>query len=982
LVAIFATGTGILKIVYNKKITFFTCFLLLCLNGFGQRYNFQQFDIEDGLPQSQVTAITQDQQRRLWVATLGGLSSFNGYQFNNFSKTNGLKSNFVLSLVVNEKNELFIGSDKGLGKYSGKKFYSYNEPKNWVSKLITDDHGGTYWISKGLFRTDGKKTQQLNISNNPNEIVTAVRRDAGGRIWVAIYDKGLYYQENGQWHMQTLDAKIRDLIVTDFLIDNGTPGKIWLLTTTGVFIAENGQVNKAYPEVKNRCNTIIQDEKGYIWLGTNKGAWYITPHQTIHFNSRNGFTDNEVRDIFKDAENNIWLGTEGAGLYKFSNNGYITYDESQGLKNNVVMSMAKGPKAGEVWLGTYDGLFVHKNNIISKILIPSEDEDAKKVNFLFNDSKKRLWMGTVGGGIWMYQNEQFKRIDRNEHPLACNTMLEDSQKRIWLSTNYGCFILNFEKKKLDLITESPAMSLLEIGRDSIIAGTQNGPVLIHNKKVSPLNIKALKGLSVLSMCKIKNHVFFGTADNGLMIWNMTTGDLRVVSSKDGLASDHIYSILLDKKGVIWIGTGRGVNRLSAKYFNVIKNTNGSTLLVECNQNAILESEDNVWIGTTKGAIVFYSNPALAVPRKPYVFINSVSVMSQTKQQGDQHEVQTTYKEQETGQTIVLPYSNNHLSIAFTGIYLTNPDAVRYQYRLIGLDAKFSQPTASAAVNYNSLPAGKYTFEVQAITTVGIASANTASFQFEITPPYYQTTIFRALVVCLILVIIAIVVYTILYLNERQRKLRLKIKLEEQFKIRKQTAEDFHDDLGNKLTRISVLSEVLTSMMGQGETEKKGIIQKIKTNVNELYLGTKDILWSLDPKNDTLNELLHHIEEFGAEMFNETPVEFIAAIAISRDDVLPLEVGRNILMIFKEAIHNALKYARATEVQFSASVSNDTLTLKLKDNGSGFDVESAKHGHGINNMTVRSERIHSRLEIHADENGTTIALYVKFSTLNF
>lgn len=965
-----------------KTTVFIIFFLFILGKGFGQRYNFQQFDIEDGLPQSQVTAITQDQQRRLWVATLGGLSCFNGYQFSNYSKTNGLKSNFILSLVTNENNELFIGSDKGLGKYSGKKFYSYKEPKNWVSKLTTDDHGHTYWISKGLFRTDGKKTTQLNITKNPNEIVTALKRDALGRIWVAIYDQGLYYLDNDQWHKALLDIKIKDLIVTDLLIDNTSSGKIWLLTTTGVFIAQNGKVSKAYPEVKNRCNTIIQDEKGYIWLGTNKGAWYISPHQTIHFNAKNGFTDNEVRDIFKDAENNIWLGTEGAGLYKFSNNGYVTFDESQGLKNNMVMSMAMGPKPGEIWLGTYDGLFVHQKNTITKVTIPSADEDAKKVNFLFNDSKKRVWMGTVGGGIWMYQNAQFKRIDKNEHPLACNTMLEDSQKRIWLSTNYGCYTLNFAQKKLDLVTETPAISLLEIGRDSIIAGTQNGPVLIQNRKTSPLKIKALTGLSVLSMRKIRNFIFFGTADNGLMIWNMSNGDLRQVTTKDGLASDHIYSIMLDKKGVIWIGTGRGVNRLSAKYFNVIKNTNGSTLLVECNQNAILESDDNVWFGTTKGAIVFYSNPALAVPRKPYVYLNAVSVMSQTRQKGDQHEVQTIYKEQQMNQTITLPFSYNHLNISFTGIYLTNPEAVRYQYRLIGLDSKFSQPTAIASVNYNSLPAGKYTFEVQAITTVGITSANTAAFEFEIYPPYYQTAIFRIFIVCLILILIAITIYTILYLNERQRKLRLKIKLEEQFKIRKQTAEDFHDDLGNKLTRISVLSEVLSSMLGQNETEKKGIIQKIKTNVNELYLGTKDILWSLDPKNDTLNELLNHIQEFGHEMFNDTDVHFSAGIAVDREDLLPLELGRNILMVFKEAIHNALKYARATEVSFTATVNHEILELKLKDNGNGFDVDAAKHGHGMNNMTVRAERIKARLEVISDQTGTTIALYVKFSTLNF
>ena len=225
------------------------------------------------------------------------------------------------------------------------------------------------------------------------------------------------------------------------------------------------------------------------------------------------------------------------------------------------------------------------------------------------------------------------------------------------------------------------------------------------------------------------------------------------------------------------------------------------------------------------------------------------------------------------------------------------------------------------------------------------------------------------------------VYIILTLNERKRKLRLRIKLEEQFKIRKQTAEDFHDDLGNKLTRITVLSEVLSSMISKDEIEKRAILTKISKNVVELYIGTRDILWSLNPKNDTLGQLLDHIKDFGNEMFNETAISFNVDIdTAGRDTKLSLDLSRNILMIFKESIHNALKHANASKVTFSTRLNSGLLLITLEDDGAGFDTAYAKNGHGINNMYVRAKRIRADLNITSGKSGTAICLIVNFSTL--
>ncbi|WEK20816.1 MAG: two-component regulator propeller domain-containing protein [Candidatus Pedobacter colombiensis] len=962
------------------KPLYITLLLLICgIESFGQRYNFEQYDIKDGLVQSQVTGITQDKQRKLWIATLGGLSCFNGNQFINLGKTDGLSSNFILSLALDQQINLLIGTERGLSSYKGGSFHNYKGTNDWVDRINTSISGIVYGISgKNIFKLNGQKAERLSITGDTSEIVTTLKTDHKRQIWATVFQHGLYYLEGDKWHQKLRYEELGNLIITDLMVDRRSKDKIWFLTTTGVFVFKNGQVKQAYADIIKKATAINQDERGNIWLGTNRGAWYISEHQTIHFNAKNGFTDNVVNQIFRDAENNIWLGTDGSGIFKFNSKNYVTFDESQGLQNSIVMSIINGPDPDEMWLGTYDGIYAHKNNQIKRINIPSESEDTKRINFLFKDSSRKIWVGTVGGGLWIYSKGTFKRVDEGNRSIASNAILEDRHQNIWISTNLGCFMVSTKAGTIERISRNFETSLLEIGNNLMITGTQNGAYLIRNKKdIKPLNFKPLAGSNILSMLKHGSHVLFGTADNGLIIWNFITGKIKQLSTKDGLFSDHIYSLLLDEKGIIWTGTGRGINKLRAKDFSIMTNTNENVPLVECNQNSIFENKGKIWIGTTKGVVVYDNNAESAQQNKPYVSINSASILAQNKK-GNQNNLQVTYKAHELNKRIKLAYNHNHLNINFTGIYLTNPKGIQYKYRLIGLDDKYSHPNSNSSVNYTALPPGEYTFQVKAVTASGISSANTASFHFEITPPYYQTTVFKLLIVAIIILLILLSVYIIINLNERKRKLRLKIKLEEQFKIRKQTAEDFHDDLGNKLTRISVLSEVLSSMTDEKDLEKRSIIQKIKTNVNELYTGTKDILWSLDPKHDTLRELLIHITEFGYEMFNDTPIHFEEETDMNNSDRrLSLELGRNILMIFKEGINNALKYSNADHVNFTAKMNEDILEIVLTDNGTGFNLESPKSGHGINNMQIRANRIKGNLNITSNPNGTTITLSVKF-----
>ncbi|WP_448633766.1 ligand-binding sensor domain-containing protein [Pedobacter panaciterrae] len=420
----------------------------------------------------------------------------------------------------------------------------------------------------------------------------------------------MYQLEKGKWTLWPLDEKIKTLIVTNILVDKLNKGKVWFLTPQGIYVAQNNNINKVYNEITSKCNAIAQDGKGSIWIGTNKGAYYITPASVIHFNSQNGFTDNVVNEIFKDVENNIWLGTDGSGLFRFTNNSYVTFDETQGIESRIVMAIANGPTPGSIWLGSYGGLYEYKQNQkITNVKIPSQNPDSYRINFLYNDHKNNLWVGTPGGGLWKHNGKRLERMDTDNWHIAYNAMIEDSGGTIWLSTNHGCLTFDVNSRKFTRITQQFGGGLMELARDSIILGTQDGAWLVANKKMlTPLKIKGLSGSNILCMLKYKDYVLFGTADYGLVIWNIKTGATKSLNTKSGLASDHIYSLLEDKKGIIWVGTGRGIDRIDPKNFTIIPPQSEDELLVECNQNAILQHNNNVWIGTTKGVIVYGVNP--------------------------------------------------------------------------------------------------------------------------------------------------------------------------------------------------------------------------------------------------------------------------------------------------------------------------------------------------------------------------------------
>ncbi len=973
---VFSCSCVLLFIFFNQSVSF------------AQKHAFLNYGISDGLIQSQINTIHQGIDHTLWLATLGGVSRFDGREFTPYSRQTGLPNNSVFTAYADKKGNIWFGTQDGLAKMTDKKIYTYPTPPNLKAKFVTsimEDGAANMWclLSNHLYKIIGNKLQKQLIQDTIKQPITCLEVDKIGQLYASVYRKGIYYLNKDKW-VNVAEYKDKSLIITKIIFDKKDTHRIYLLDDKGIYTLTGNDLQSYQPKlisgIKSRLLSLEQDVNGDMWIGTNNGAYLLKNNELTHFTDSNGFTNKAITDIFNDNDNNLWLASQGNGLYKYEGDSFLTFDKSQGLPNDQdIMGITKD-KNNNILLGINGGgIMRYDGNKLSFIDMPKDIQSLKKVQCLYTDKKKMIWIGTEIGGIWKYDGKTFTKILGSDQ-YSVNGITEDENGTIWVATPLGCFYVeNNVWKRLDNFY-SFSFSVMVTGKDSVIVGTYDGIALAVNKKVvNTFKFKAVKTSAVYCMLKYKDFLIVGTDDRGIFTLNNKTGLVKNYSVNDGLNSNAIYSLTTDEWGNIFAGTGRGVNIVSFDLkqdnFTISANNTSKNTLLESNQNAALYADHKMWIGTTVGVVVYKTGVINSISSPPFILIKSVRLLPETYDNKSVPEMSLTNGAK-------LSYNQNHITISFSGVYLKNPQGLSYQYKLRGLDSSYSALVKNNVVDYPSLPPGNYVFEVKAYTADGLASKNTASFSFSITAPFYQTVTFRLLAIAA-LILTGIMVEILRHrFKARRREAINKMRRDENLKIRQQTAEDFHDELGNKLTRITVLSDILDTKMDETRTDQKKLLEQIRQNASSLYNGTKDILWALDPKSDNLYEILNHIKDFGTELFLDTKVDFkFDGITTSFNQFnLPMEYSRNLPMIFKELLNNILKHAGATSVHINATTDRrNELCMIITDNGSGFDANETYRGQGLKNIINRTKRIGGEIEIaSAHGSGATVTLKIKLN----
>lgn len=971
--------------------------LFSCFNLVSQKYNFVNWTVEDGLIQSQAAFICQDNYRQLWIATEGGISKFDGRKFTGYTVQDGLAANKINVLLCDHKGDIWAGTNYGISVFNGRTFKTIklsSSAFNNVTGIIQMPGETIYAINNlKLYKINGIKNEKVIISNDTTESISTIYKTNTNQLLAYIVGKGIYKLNGNKWDKiasveENLKSKfIRRLFITS---KNDT----LLASNTGLLIFKENKI-QLFDLGKTLINDInvlciTEDVKKNIWLGSDNGAYKLEGNNIIHFNTNSGLTDNSVYHIYKDVENNLWFTTDADGIYKFRENTFTYYDKSSGLSNTIVMGVAQTTDGKIYAAGYVGGLYkINDKNDIEPLKNNGSLTDSK-ISCLYADDENNIWIGTSSKGSWCYNEKTgLKKIEDINNPNLKLTgaicFLKDIQGNLIIGTQQGLFLKDKTGAIKKLKTENLFISALrQFNEDSVIVGTSKGVFLLDKKyELHQLDKKEFNNSSVLCLAIQKKNIYIGTTDKGVFNWNLKTGNIINYNTDNGLPSNFIYSIYVSDKQKAWIGTGFGISNLQLNNedkITAIKNYGRSDGLLgmECSHNCLLKAKDSsLWFGTTKGLFHFNPTADIAEKNQPIVLLRSVKLFSSEITDSTLYLNSSTWFNVPNG--LKLHSNQNHLTFEFGAIYFTNPEDVLFKCKLEGIDKDFTISN-NPYIIYSAVPPGKYTLKVMAVTKSGVMSSNTIDYTFEIEKAFYQTRYFQLLIVLLLISTGALITYFTTRRKQKRKEILEKIREEEFLKLRHRTAEDFHDEMGNRLTRISVLTDILNSKLEPKETDVTKLVGQIKENTAALYNGSRDIIWSLNSENDGIFQIAERVKEIGEELFQDSVIDFdcVHTIRSTNPLKLKLDYSRNLIMVFKEAYSNILKHSKATKVEINLEIiNNKDLEIKISDNGKGFDSHVIQKGNGIKNMKNRVGRMNGEISVNSDtKSGTKISITLK------
>lgn len=755
--------------MFRKNILISLLFLLLSQLVSAQTHHFRNYSVEHGLPFIQVSAIFQDSKGNLWSGAYGGLSKYDGVEFTNYGTKDGLVNHSVTTIKEDKQGNLWIGTISGLSRFDGKTFTNFSIhsglPHNYITSLVCDSSGNVWIGTKGgLSRFSQDKFINLTTRNGLScNTVLSLCTDQNG-LWVGT-QQGLNQYNGNHFKLYNLKSGLTDTVINSLMADR--KGTLWIGTNNG-FSSYRAGLFKNYKLLSaesEKVSSLYADISGKIWIGTGRGLFHFENNRISKYSIRPAANANIITALWQDYENNLWIGTH-SGLFKYRGPLFVSYSERDGLTNSFIYQITKDKK-GVMWFGSENGLQRFDGKSFTSFGV-NEDLAGANVWAVLQD-KDFFWLGT-DQGVSKFDGKSFKNLTISDGLQSnnCLSIYKDRTGVIWFGGHGGVTRYDGKSfKAINIDTPDKEFDIASIYHDSKgnlwFGGYQGGLYKLQGSQIKEAGRElGIYASSFMSIIEDKSgRLYFGSFD-GTFIYDGTK--IYKINEKGGLNSDLVYVQTLNRdESELWIGTNQGLNKvdlaklykegkLSIEHFAKEEGFTG----VECNSNSIYHEKDgSIWFGTVNG-LIKYSPQALRPNNQPP--ITSITGFS------------LFYKDTILSPKAQLPYDHNNLTFKYVGISLTNPEKVRYQYKLAGFDKEWSPLTKINYATYSNLPPGNYTFQVKAMNNEGVWNVEPVSFTFSIERPFWKTWWFWSLTIgAITLIIILAVRYRISQIRLRERE---------------------------------------------------------------------------------------------------------------------------------------------------------------------------------------------------------------------
>jgi ligand-binding sensor domain-containing protein/signal transduction histidine kinase len=996
---------------------------------------FRTWGTEHGLPQNHSTAIVQTGDGYLWLGTYNGLVRFDGARFVvfNTSTSPGLQSSRITSLFDDRQGTLWLGHDSGeLTALRQGRFTPVPLGSHWPGGTIVgieQDCSGEVWLLHESGLALGVASGRT-VPPEPGLTVPCFARDGAGTLWRVHGGKiqaiGARKLDNptagsGRGPVEKVpSSSLPKPADTDFLVRtcSSREGGLWLVGGERVRCWHPKGRERLWGDVpwgRHFVTALMESRDGRLWVGTLDNGLYVLQQDGhhLHYSRTNGLVHDWVRSLGEDREGTVWIGT-GGGVCAAGQQQVTMVQAPDGWRGRTVLSLHVG-KDDTLWLGTEGAGAYRLQRGQWTRYAEAEGLTNLFVWSVLEDTAGRTWAGTWGGGLFELVEGRFV------HPPA-------------------------------LVGENLAVCALRSGRDgSLWAGTQRGLLRLVEGKVERFAADFARP-DVRAIAEDRDGViWFGLSGGGLGRWEK--GQARQLRQADGLPNDYVWSLLADEDGSLWIGTfGGGLARLRDGKFasigprqglpnNVICHiiddghgrlwlgTYGGVIradkrqLNECADETVsrvsffvygkgdgLESPEisgglqpagcaqadgRLWFPTSKGAAVIdpanHAKNILAPPVEiEEVTVDGRSAAARLPLAAAEESSPVPLPETGTPGKVSVPPGRRRLEIRYTALSFVAPERVRFKYRLEGLEQEWVDAGTERVANYNFLPPGEYDFHVIASNSDGVWNQTGATLALTVLPYVWQTWWFRALGALGAAGVVGAASRSITR-RRYHRKLELVERQRAVEKERARIAKDIHDDLGASLTRITLLSQ--TARADLDEPDKAAAdLERIYDTARALTRVMDEIVWAVNPHHDTLDSLMTYLGGFAQDFLSAASIRCRLDVPL-RLPARPVtsEVRHNVFLALKEAVHNIVRHADASEAQISVLLAAPGFTLTIRDNGKGFQPGAPSHsgsgegirlasGNGLTNMRMRLQEVGGLCQIEAaPEKGTLVRFIVPLAT---
>lgn len=999
-------------------LSFFVCVITQAQ----QQSFFETLTEKDGLSDNRVTCFLKDKTGFLWVGTKNGLNRYNGFDFSVFVPVKNSISNELINDIEEDKNGfIWVSTMSGLNRYHPvKKTWQRYEalgidtPRMLLNPIVWDsyiDDNNRLWLAtdfQGISVFDNKTQtfthypwkrivpQLLPQYKGRYFSVLKILPKTNDELWLAttfglvVFNKvtGRYSVAGHGYETYSLEMVYNRAQAKVFITLSGN--RIFCFDETKKTFKEVSVLTISYPSVKFSLPAIQYD-----WVGASDGLMLIDAASNNVYLQKNipelsvSLPEGSIRDVYKDNCGITWLA---------SDNGIVKYDGNNQLASflplmNVSDRVGDNPMSGLLYDAEDDRYFLcsttkamvfivnRKNNTVETISGTADGKRFASCRNVRKDRKGTIWL-LADDAVYQYNKslKGFVQFPMPEGKGAFRDVIVDTDGNYWFSGFIGTISFYDTKRKKFTIPADSATVADIIKSNPLFLDTINGNVWIgtFSHGVYKYHLKTKKFTLYTESPEARHYTPLNlvhdiTQDKTGAVWVATHSggvlkyvdgrsygkSFTVLSMSEGLSSNNIYAVkAIDSN--LWVVSGNHLFSINIYTNKITRPVSGKQVFPFTSysshdywpQRLAYDAERNEISIAVGGGVMFLENKKpISKERFPLV-LNAVIINGQSLADSLLLLKRTVFNS---------PLKD--LVISFSALHYSLPQLLQYEYKLEGADVQWQQASNINRVQYQNLSAGDYQFKLRAKTFHGTVSQNEISFTFVIKPFFYQTWWFRLFCV----LAVAAILYAV-YKYQLNKKLEVE-------RLRHRISRDLHDDIGSALTTINVLSKVALNK-GDDQSSVQGYLTRIKDSAQQTMESMSDIVWAINPTNDSLESMLVRMKEYAAELCEAKGIElkFDADSSIAHRK-LDVAYRKNVFLIFKEAVNNAVKYSNGNNLLITLGMKADhVLHLSVADDGKGFADVKKNGGNGLKNMKSRAEELNGTLTINTSaENGTTVQL---------